>query len=61
VKDEDYIAEIDAEAVARARRKPWPDRSRVRRVRVEEPGDPTMQRRMAHAANNDREREGATE
>jgi hypothetical protein len=27
--------------------KPWPDPAKVRRVRVEEPGDPHMQRQLA--------------
>jgi hypothetical protein len=48
VTDEvEYIQQLDREAVAQARSKPWPDRSRVRRVRVNEPGDSTMQRRLA--------------
>jgi hypothetical protein len=45
--------------------KTFPDLSRVRRVRVDEPGAANMQRvlteRMAVAANESREREGDTE
>jgi hypothetical protein len=60
--EDEYARQLDAEAVARARsKKPWPSPGTVRRVRVEEPGDPTMQRRLAVAANESREREGATE
>jgi hypothetical protein len=72
--DDEYRNQIDAEAVAQARSKPWPDRSKVRRVRIEESElvNPRAQlvreraerrapHQMAHAANDDREREGATE
>lgn len=37
------------------RKRPWPNLSKVRRVRIEEP---TPHTRMAQAANADREREG---
>ncbi len=37
------------------------DFAKVRRVKVDEPGDPKMQRRLAEAANDAREREGDTE
>jgi hypothetical protein len=47
----------------------WPDASKVRRVRVDEPGDASTSyaaqqyraRQMSKAAQADREREGATE
>ena len=39
--------------------KPWPDLTKVRRVRVDEGDDVSHQ--MARAANADREREGDTE
>jgi hypothetical protein len=66
MRDEDYITEIDAEAVAHARSRPWPDRSKVRRVRIADGDQPTfpranVERAMAQAANTSREREGATE
>jgi hypothetical protein len=52
--EDEYARQLDAEAVARARRKPWPSPGTVRRVRVEEPGDPTMQRRLAERLTDQR-------
>ena len=57
--DEDYAAEIDAEAVAHARRKPWPAPGTVRRVRVNEAGDPVMQRQLAEQLTHQRMTEDA--
>ena len=61
--DDKHTNKIDAEA-ARIRR-PFPDLSKVRRVRVDDEGPTSYQarvdREMAQAANADREREGATE
>jgi hypothetical protein len=42
-------------------RKPPIDFAKVRRVKVDELGDQRLQRRMAEAANDAREREGVTE
>jgi hypothetical protein len=52
--DDEYRNQIDAESVAQARSKPWPDRSRVRRVRVEEPGPTGFQRVLAERLTNQR-------
>jgi hypothetical protein len=64
--EDQYARQIDAEQVAQARSKPWPDRSKVRRVRIADGDQPTfprenVERAMAQVANTDREREGATE
>jgi hypothetical protein len=62
--DDEYAAEIDAEAVARARSKRrFPDMSKVRRVDVRgaETPDEKLAHELAQAANTDREREGDTE
>ncbi len=56
--EQQWQDQIDAEQVAHARRKPWPDPAKVRRVRID---DHTLPQHMAHAANRDREREGDTE
>lgn len=50
--DDEYRDTIDAEQVAQARGKPWPDRSRVRRVRIDD-----TPHRMAQAVRADHERE----
>lgn len=55
--EEQYARQLDAEAVARAR-KTWPAPGTVRRVRID---DRDTSHQMAQAANADREREGATE
>jgi hypothetical protein len=64
--DDEYAAEIDAEAVARARSKRrFPTMSKVRRVRVDDEGPTSYQarvdREIAEAANHSREAEGDTE
>lgn len=52
--DDEYIAELDREAVAHAR-KPFPDLRSFRRVRVDEA--PRVAREMAQAVHADHERE----
>jgi hypothetical protein len=63
--DDEYGTTIDAETVAHARRRPFPDPVRVRRVRVDDEGPTPYQarvdREIAEAANHSREREGDTE
>lgn len=56
--------EVDQDRVAHAR--PWPDRSRIRRVPIHDEATPqqsrvSRERRMARSANDAREREGVTE
>lgn len=63
--EQSYAAQLDAEAVAHARSKPWPAPGTVRRVRVDNEGPTSHQarvsREMAQAvqADHERERRGA--
>jgi hypothetical protein len=53
VTDEEYINQIDAEAVAHAKGKPWPDPKSVRRIRIE---DEVGDRRPSQEAGEARDR-----